>query len=44
MILPRIIPMPLTRLDRPFDHPGCIFELKLDSFFNGSVCRLVSHG
>ena len=29
---PRITPMPLARIDRPFEHPDWIFEPKLDSF------------
>jgi bifunctional non-homologous end joining protein LigD len=39
--------MPLGRFDAPFEHPGWIFEPKLDGFravayIEGGVCRLVS--
>jgi hypothetical protein len=44
--LPRVTPMPLARLDRPFDHPDWIFEPKLFGFravayIDDGVCRLV---
>src|SRR5579864_6605243 len=45
--LPRIEPMKLTRVARPFDYPNWIFELKHDGFravayvSNGS-CTLIS--
>ena len=47
MSLPRITPMPLARLNAPFDHPDWIFEPKLDGFravayVEGGACRLVS--
>jgi hypothetical protein len=28
--LPLVTPMPLARLEAPFDHPDWIFELKMD--------------
>jgi hypothetical protein len=45
--LPRITPMPLARLDAPFEHPDWIFEPKLDGFravayVEAGACRLVS--
>jgi bifunctional non-homologous end joining protein LigD len=42
--LPRIDPMKLTRVARPFDHPDWIFELKHDGFraVADGQCRLVS--
>jgi bifunctional non-homologous end joining protein LigD len=47
LTLPRVTPMPLARLDKPFDHPDWIFEPKLDGFravayVEEGRCRLVS--
>jgi bifunctional non-homologous end joining protein LigD len=44
---PTVEPMPLARLNAPFDHPDWIFEPKLDGFralayVTGGTARLVS--
>ena len=45
--LPKIAPLTLTRLRKPFDHPEWIFELKHDGFrgmayVSDGQCQLVS--
>ncbi len=47
IVLPRIQPMRLTRVAKPFDDPDYVFELKHDGFralayIENSTCRLVS--
>ena len=47
MALPRFTPIPLARLNAPFDHPDWLYELKLDGFralgyVEAGVARLVS--
>lgn len=46
-MLPKILPMRLTRIAKPFDDPDYIFELKHDGFraiayIENSTCRIVS--
>jgi bifunctional non-homologous end joining protein LigD len=46
-VLPRIQPMRLTRVGKPFDDPGYVFELKHDGFralayIDAGECRLIS--
>jgi len=46
-VLPRIQPMRLTRVAKPFDDPDYIFELKHDGFralayIEGGECKLIS--
>ena len=47
IVLPRIQPMRLSRIAKPFDDPDYVFELKHDGFralayIDASTCRLVS--
>ena len=46
-MLPRIHPMRLRLVDKPFDHPDYIFELKHDGFraiayMQNGECKLIS--
>jgi bifunctional non-homologous end joining protein LigD len=46
-MLPKILPMRLTRVAKPFDDPDYVFELKHDGFranayIEDSTSRLVS--
>ena len=47
IVLPRIQPMRLSRIAKPFDDPEYLFELKHDGFraiayFEAGECKLVS--
>jgi bifunctional non-homologous end joining protein LigD len=47
IVLPRIQPMRLSRIAKPFDDPDYVFELKHDGFralayIDAAECKLVS--